>query len=69
MPNPAANRHSEQHGWDRSKARAAAFAWLPEYVRGGHLVWKWAKDQYGRSALHYDHNDSGTGYLVSHAPA
>ena len=66
MPNPAANRHSEQHGWDHSKARAAAFALLPEYprcVRGGHVMWKWAKDQHGKSALHYDHNDSGSGYL------
>lgn len=66
MPNPAANRHSQQHGWDHSKARAAAFALLPEYpwcVRGGHVMWKWAKDKHGKSALHYDHNDSGTGYL------
>jgi hypothetical protein len=66
MPNPAANRHRQQHGWDHSKARAAAFALLPEYpwcVRGGHVMWKWAKDKHGKSALHYDHNDSGTGYL------
>jgi hypothetical protein len=30
-------------------------------------MWKWAKDRYGRSALHYDHNDSGTGYLQTRA--
>jgi hypothetical protein len=66
LPNPATNRHSQHHGWDHSKARAAAFARLPEWsvcVRGGHVMWKWAKDQHGKSALHYDHNDSGTGYL------
>ena len=60
------NRHSQRHGWTHSKARAAAFALLPEYsmcVRGRHVMWKWAKDKYGKSALHYDHADDNSGYI------
>ena len=26
-------------------------------------MWKWAKDRHGKSSLHYDHNDTNTGYL------
>jgi hypothetical protein len=26
-------------------------------------MWKWSKDKQGNSALHYDHNDTNTGYL------
>jgi hypothetical protein len=31
-------------------------------------MFKWGKDERGRSTLHYDHRDTGTGYLgFSHA--
>lgn len=54
------------YGTAHTKARAAAFAKLPTYspcCRCGKPMWKWALDPWGKSALHYDHNDSRTGYL------
>jgi hypothetical protein len=53
------------------RARLAAFRALPLYspcARCGRLMFKWGKDERGRSTLHYDHRDTGTGYLgFSHA--
>jgi hypothetical protein len=59
-PRPA--RYDRRH----DIARARAFALLPEWpicVRGGHVMWKWAKDSHGRSSLHYDHRSDGLGYV------
>lgn len=54
------------YGQQHTKARAAAFARLPEVspcCRCGKPMFKWAKDKHGKSALHYDHNAARTGYL------
>jgi hypothetical protein len=66
MPNFVGTRRSGRHGTTHQPARAAAFALLPEYspcARCHRMMWKWAKDKQGRSALHYDHNDTNTAYL------
>ena len=60
------NTNARGYGSQHTKARAAAFANLPEYspcVRCGKPMWKWARDRHGKSALHYDHNQTRTGYL------
>ena len=65
MPNFRGARGAS-YGAAHTQARASAFARLSEYspcCRCGRLMWKHAKDPQGRSALHYDHNDSRTGYL------
>jgi hypothetical protein len=52
--------HTHQH------SRRLAFASLPEWsacVRCGDMMWKWARDTHGRSALHWDHNNQRDGYL------
>lgn len=65
-------RKPGEYGPDHRKARARAFADLPDWSpcsRCGKPMWKWAKDKQGRSALHYDHTDDRTGYLgFSHGP-
>jgi hypothetical protein len=62
---------SGRHGNTHAKARARAFAALPECspcARCGRPMHKQDKDRHGKSALHYDHNDTNTGYLgFSHA--
>ena len=61
-----ARRDNRDYNTAHTKARAQAFARLPEYspcCRCGKPMWKWAKDRHGKSALHYDHNNSRTGYL------
>ena len=66
MPGFVGAQPSGRYKADHQRARAAAFALLPEWttcVRGQHTMWKWAKDKQGRSALHYDHNDTNTGYI------
>jgi hypothetical protein len=71
MPDFKGARRSENHGADHARARAKAFAALPEWstcARCGRSLWKWEKDHRGHSAIHYDHNDTNTGYLgFSHA--
>jgi hypothetical protein len=67
---------SDRYDNTHARLRAAAFAALPEWspcarcAHNGrhHPIWKWAKtrpDRNGirRSALHYDHNNSNTGYI------
>jgi hypothetical protein len=68
---------SDRYDNTHAKLRAAAFAALPDWSlcahcwhrRGRrHMIYKYAKckpDRNGvrRSALHYDHNDSNTGYI------
>jgi hypothetical protein len=66
MPNFAGARKSERHDNAHRKARRLAFAQLPEWspcCRCHEPMRKWAKDEHGKSALHYDHNDNNTGYL------
>ena|SRR5882672_71875 len=49
-----------------ARTRKAAFAALPEYspcARCGRPMWKWQKDKAGKSAIHWDHNRTRTGYL------
>lgn len=48
------------------KPRKKAFAALPEIspcCRCGLPMWKYQTDQYGKSALHFDHNDTRDGHL------
>lgn len=71
MPGFRNARHgtTNQRGYgyrDHQKPRAQAFAALPEWspcCRCHRTMWKWAKDERGRSALHWDHNDQRDGYL------
>ena len=67
MPGFRGTRRNPANGWSHQKARAAAFKRLPEWsvcARGyGQPSWKYAVDAAGRSLVHYDHNDTGTGYL------
>ena len=61
-----ANRNHRDYDVRHDKARAAAFARLPDYspcVRCGRLMWKHAKERNGKSALHFDHSDDRTHYL------
>jgi len=54
------------YGWDHARRRAAAFVALPEWspcARCQGSMWKFAKDRHGRSALHWDHTDTRSGYL------
>lgn len=54
------------YGAEHTKARAEAFAKLPDYspcCRCHKPMWKWAKDRHGKSALHYDHSDDRRTYL------
>jgi hypothetical protein len=71
MPNFVGAVSSGRHKGAHQKARAAAFARLPEWstcVRCGGLLWKWQRDSRGRSAVHFDHSDDNRGYLgFSHA--
>jgi hypothetical protein len=66
MPGFIGAPKSPRHGPPHQRARAAAFAALPEWTvcaRGGHPLWKWAIDRYGKSDLHYDHSDDNRGYI------
>jgi len=71
MPGFVGTIPSGRHGNTHAKARAQAFAALPEWstcARCHHPMWKHEKakpDRRGivKSALHYDHNDTNTGYL------
>lgn len=56
----------KRYGHGHQRARDRAFKALPEWstcCRCGKPLWKWSVDpKTGKSAVHYDHTEDGTGY-------